>query len=52
MAFHIFNKLFLIFYETLICSIYIKSLPDGTEGNNLGNLPSVTESELSSNAKG
>ena len=33
-------------------SEYLKSLPDGTEGNNLGNLPSVTESEPSSNAKG
>ena len=31
---------------------YLKSLPDGTEGNNLGNLPSVTESEISSNTKG
>ncbi len=31
-------------------SEYLKSLPDGTEGNNLGNLPSVTESELSSNS--
>lgn len=27
-------------------SEYLKSLPDGTEGNNLGNLPSVTQSEL------
>ena len=32
-------------------SEYLKSLPDGTEGNNLSNLPSITESELSSNAK-
>ena len=31
-------------------SEYLKSLPDGTEKNNLGNLPSITESELS--AKG
>lgn len=31
-------------------SEYLKSLPDGTEGNNLGNLPSVSESELSSKA--
>ena len=29
-------------------SEYLKSLPDGTEGNNLGNLPSVSESELNS----
>lgn len=28
-------------------SEYLKSLPDDTEGNNLGNLPSVSESELS-----
>lgn len=27
-------------------SEYLKSLPDGTEGNNLGNLPSITESTL------
>ncbi len=33
-------------------SEYLKALPDGTEKNNLGNLPSVTESELSSNTKG
>lgn len=33
-------------------SEYLKALPDGAESNNLGNLPSVTESELSSNAKG
>lgn len=26
-------------------SEYLKSLPDGTENNNLGNLPSVSESE-------
>jgi hypothetical protein len=32
-------------------SEYLKSLPNGTEGNNLSNLPSITESELSSNAK-
>lgn len=28
-------------------SEYLKSSPDGTEGNNLGNLPSVSASELS-----
>lgn len=33
-------------------SEYLKSLPDGTEGNNLGNLPSVTKSEITSNTKG
>lgn len=33
-------------------SEYLKSLPDGTEGNNLGNLPSVTASKVSSNMKG
>lgn len=33
-------------------SEYLKSLPDGTEGNNLGNLPSITESEISSNTRG
>ena len=27
-------------------SEYLKSLPDGTEGNNLSNLPSVSESTL------
>lgn len=27
-------------------SQYLKSLPDGTEANNLGNLPSVSTSEL------
>ena len=27
-------------------SEYLKSLPDGSEGNNLGNLPSTTESAL------
>lgn len=27
-------------------SEYLKSLPDGTEGNNLGNLPSVSASSL------
>lgn len=31
-------------------SEYLKSLPDGTEENNLGNLPSVSASELSSKA--
>lgn len=30
-------------------SEYLKSLPDGTESNNLGNLPSITASSLSSN---
>lgn len=30
-------------------SEYLKSLPDGTESNNLGNLPSITTSSLSSN---
>ena len=29
-------------------SEYLKSLPDGTEGNNLSNLPSISKSELSS----
>ena len=33
-------------------SEYLKSLPDGTEGNNLSNLPSITESEVSSDTKG
>lgn len=33
-------------------SEYLKSLPDGTEKNNLSNLPSITESEISSNTKG
>lgn len=28
-------------------SEYLKSLPDGTENNNLGNLPSMTEHEAS-----
>ena len=28
-------------------SEYLKSLPDGTESNNLSNLPSITESEIS-----
>lgn len=28
-------------------SEYLKSLPDGTAGNNLGNLPSVSASKLS-----
>ena len=28
-------------------SEYLKALPDGTESNNLSNLPSVTKSELS-----
>ncbi len=30
-------------------SEYLKALPDGTESNNLSNLPSITESEASSN---
>ena len=29
-------------------SEYLKSLPDGTEGNNLSNLPSISVSELNS----
>ncbi len=33
-------------------SEYLKSLPDGTESNNLSNLPSIAESEASSNTKG
>lgn len=33
-------------------SEYLKSLPDGAESNNLGNLPSVSESELNSKAEG
>lgn len=33
-------------------SEYLKSLPDGSEGNNLGNLPSITQSEISSTTKG
>ena len=33
-------------------SEYLKSLPDGTEKNNLSNLPSITESEITSNTKG
>lgn len=33
-------------------SEYLKSLPDGTEGNNLGNLPSITASESTSDTKG
>ncbi len=33
-------------------SEYLKSLPDGTEGNNLSNLPSVTKSEISASTKG
>ena len=33
-------------------SEYLKSLPDGSEGNNLSNLPSVSTSELSSNTRG
>ena len=33
-------------------SEYLKSLPDGTESNNLGNLPSVSASEISSGTKG
>ena len=32
-------------------SEYLKSLPDGTESNNLSNLPSVTESELKETVK-
>lgn len=32
-------------------SEYLKSLPDGTEGNNLSNLPSITASEVDSNMK-
>ena len=32
-------------------SEYLKSLPDGTEDNNLSNLPSISKSELSSNTK-
>lgn len=32
-------------------SEYLKSLPDGTEGNNLSSLPSISKSELSSKAK-
>ena len=27
-------------------SEYLKSLPDGTDGNNLGNLPSISEDSL------
>lgn len=30
-------------------SEYLKSLPDGSEGNNLGNLPSISVSEAKSN---
>lgn len=33
-------------------SEYLKSLPDGTESNNLGNLPSISKSEFSSSTKG
>ena len=33
-------------------SEYLKSLPDGTESNNLSNLPSVAESEVTSNTQG
>ena len=33
-------------------SEYLKSLPDGTDGNNLGNLPSISESELNSKMQG
>ena len=33
-------------------SEYLKSLPDGTESNNLSNLPSVDESEVTSNTQG
>lgn len=32
-------------------SEYLKSLPDGTEGNNLSNLPSISESEIKATAK-
>ena len=32
-------------------SEYLKSLPDGTEGNNLSNLPSISESEIKDTAK-
>lgn len=32
-------------------SEYLKSLPDGTERNNLSNLPSITKSELSSKSQ-
>lgn len=32
-------------------SEYLKSLPDGTEGNNLSNLPSISESEIKEAAK-
>lgn len=31
-------------------SEYLKSLPDGTESNNLSNLPSITDAEISSNS--
>lgn len=27
-------------------SEYLKSIPDGTEGNNLGNLPSITQGSI------
>ena len=30
---------------------YLKSLPNGTEGNNLSSLPSVSKSELSLETK-
>ena len=33
-------------------SEYLKSLPDGMEGNNLSNLPSVSASELHSKTEG
>lgn len=32
-------------------SEYLKSLPDGTESNNLSNLPSITKSKASFNTK-
>ena len=33
-------------------SEYLKSLPDGTEQNNLSNLPSIAKSDLNSKANG
>lgn len=33
-------------------SEYLKSLPDGTEGNNLSNLPSITKSEQNTKTEG
>ncbi|NLL78647.1 MAG: DUF3892 domain-containing protein [Clostridiales bacterium] len=32
-------------------SEYLKSLPDGNEGNNLGNLPSISEGHAAQNRK-